>query len=457
MSEDTLGRELERFLQQFPDTRFMDVIAPDMNGIPRGKRIEADDFAKVFGHGTNFCAASTTMTVMGDACEDVTYGAHDGDPDVKSVAVAGSLAPVPWAAMPTAQCLAELCEFDGTPFFLDPRNVLRGVVDRLLEADLHPVMATELEFYLVEQDGSGFKPRMPRLPGMDIAQTGTQFASFDDLDDVEPFLTDLDAFCRVQNIPAGAALSEYSPGQYEVNLTHVDNPLLACDHAVLLKRAVKAAARKNGLMATFMAKPFKDYAGNGLHLHISMLDSQGANIFAGQSADGDFSDTLRHAVGGMAAAMPESMAVFAPNANSYRRYAPGFYVPASPNWGPNHRNLSMRIPVSGQKNRRVEHRVAGADANPYLVVAAVLAAMHHGITRQLEPEPMTPEKTEIEYTVTLPVRWPLALDAYQAGTILPDYLGQEYHRVYGVCRSEEATLFHAEVTDRDYAWYLRAV
>ncbi len=457
MNKDKLSQELEKFLEQYPETRFIDAIAPDMNGIPRGKRVEADEFAKLFGSGSNFCAASTTMTVMGDACDDVTYGAHDGDPDVKSVAVAGSLAPVPWAALPTAQCLIELCEFDGTPFFLDPRNVLRRVLARLHEQGLYPVMATELEFYLVEHDGKTFRPRLPRLPGMDVQQTGTQFASFDDLDDVEPFLTDLDAFCSAQNIPAGAALSEYSPGQYEVNLSHVDDPALACDHAILLKRAVKAAARKNGLMATFMAKPFQDYAGSGMHMHISMLDGDGKNVFAGKSEDGDFSDTLRHAIGGMAAAMPESMAVFAPNANSFRRYAPGFYVPASPNWGPNHRELSMRLPVATQKNRRVEHRVAGADANPFLVVAAVLAGMHHGIANQVDPGPMTPERSETEYQITLPVRWQKALDVYQAGEILPGYFGKEYHRVYGVCRREESNLFHAEVTDRDYAWYLRAV
>ncbi len=194
-----------------------------------------------------------------------------------------------------------------------------------------------------------------------------------------------------------------------------------------------------------------------MHMHISMLDGDGKNVFAGKSEDGDFSDTLRHAIGGMAAAMPESMAVFAPNANSFRRYAPGFYVPASPNWGPNHRELSMRLPVATQKNRRVEHRVAGADANPYLVVAAVLAGMHHGIANQVDPGPMTPERSETEYQITLPVRWQKALDVYQAGEILPGYFGKEYHRVYGVCRREESNLFHAEVTDRDYAWYLRAV
>jgi glutamine synthetase len=364
---------------------------------------------------------------------------------------------VPWASLPTAQCLLELTEFDGTPFLLDPRNVLKNALRPLQDIGLTPVMALELEFYLVEHDGDTWKPRMPVIPGSDLPQDGVQYASFEDLDDVEPFLVDLDKFCIAQDIPAGAALSEYSPGQFEVNLTHVADTLLACDHAILLKRAVKAAARKNGLAATFMAKPFAEHAGNGLHLHISLLDRKGKNVFAGESEDGDFSDTLRHAIGGLSETMPESMAVFAPNANSFRRYAPNCYVPATPNWGPNHRDLALRIPISSQKNSRVEHRVAGADANPYLVAAAVMAGIHHGIKHRCDPGPMTPEKTDVEYETTLPVSWHTALTVFEKGRILPDYFGKEYHRVFGICRREESDLFYSEVSNKDYEWYLRAV
>jgi glutamine synthetase len=444
MSNDVLKQELESFLEAYPDTRYMDVFSPDINGILRGKRLPRDEFGKIFGNGANFCAATPLMNCKGQSSDKVKYGARDGDPDAKGVAIAGSLAPVPWATLPTAQCLLEPQEFDGTPLFLDPRNVLKEALKPLQNMGLKPVMATELEFYLIRHDGTRFVPRLPTIPGSELLQDGVQFACFEDLDDVEPFLVDLDSYCQQQNIPAGAALSEYSPGQFEVNLNHVDDPLLACDHAILLKRAVKAAARKNGLAATFMAKPFAQHAGNGLHMHVSLLDADGNNVFSGQSKDGDFSDTLRHAIGGLAASMSESMAVFAPNANSYRRYAPNFFVPATPNWGPNHRDLAMRIPISSQKNRRVEHRVAGADGNPYLVVAAVMAGIHHGIKNQLDPGPMVPEKQEIEYKITLPIRWPYALDVFDAG-------------VFGVCRREEADMFHSEVTDKDYEWYLRAV
>ena len=262
------------------------------------------------------------------------------------------------------------------------------------------------------------------MPGSDVPIAGPQYAVTDDLYDVEGFLDDVDRFCQAQNVPAGAALSEYSAGQFEINLHHVDDPVTACDHAVLLKRIIKAAARKNGMAATFMAKPFPDIAGSGLHIHVSVLDEDGNNVFAGESADGPFSDTLRHAIGGLAAAMPESMAIFAPNANSYRRYAPYSYVPCTPNWGPNHRSLALRIPLSRPDNTRVEHRVAGADANPYLVVAAVLAGIHHGISNQVEPGPMVHTGAEIEHVETLPNRWPLALQAFDQGKLLPRLPGR---------------------------------
>ena len=206
-----------------------------------------------------------------------------------------------------------------------------------------------------------------------------------------------------------------------------------------------------------MAKPFADLSGCGMHVHISLLDEDGNNVFAGTSADGDFSDTLRYAIGGMAAAMNESMAVFAPNANSYRRYSRNSYVPSTPNWGPNNRDLALRIPLSSASNTRVEHRVAGADSNPYLVLAAMLAGMHHGIANKVDPGVMIKTGEKFESETTLPVRWEPALDAYDAGKILPQYFGQEFHRVFGSCRREESDRYHSEVSDRDYEWYLRAV
>jgi len=457
MAPDALQEELDQFLEAHPETRYLETLVTDMNGILRGKRAERKDFKKLFEGGMNLCAATAILDSRGHTFESVPYGVNDGDPDVRGIAVPGSLAAVPWVNLPTAQVLIEMRNFDGTPYPRDPRNVLRAALQPLTDMGLRPVMATELEFYLVEHDGERFLPKMPRIPGSRQPQPGLQYAMMEDLYEVDDFLADLDAICMAQKIPAGAALSEFSPGQFEVNLHHVDDPVLACDHAVLLKRAIKAAAAKHGFGATFMAKPFAETAGSGLHLHVSMLDSDGYNVFAGASRDGQFSDQLRYAIGGLGESMAESMAIFAPNGNSYRRHAPGNYVPASPTWGLNHRGVAMRIPLSGSANTRFEHRVAGADANPYLAVAAVLAGIHHGISNRCEPMPMTAEGAEIEYQVTVPVRWPQALDAFDAARVLPKYLGREYCTLFSQCRREEEANYNAEIPSKDFEWYLRAV
>ena len=457
MASEKLKQELDTYLEAHPETRYLETLVTDINGILRGKRAEREDFSKPFSKGMNLCAATAILDSRGHTFETVPYGVRDGDPDVRGMAIAGTLAPVPWVSLPTAQVLIEMHNFDGSLYPRDPRNVLRNALQPLSEMGLRPAMATELEFYLVEHDGERFQPKMPRIPGSEQPQPGLQYAMMEDLYEVDDFLADLDAICIAQNIPAGAALSEFSPGQFEVNLHHVDDPLLACDHAVLLKRAVKAAASKNGLGATFMAKPFADTAGSGLHLHMSLLDADGNNVFAGESRDGAFSEQLRHAVGGLGALMAESMAIFAPNGNSYRRHAPGNYVPASPSWGVNHRGVAMRIPLSGPANTRFEHRVAGADANPYLVVAAVLAGVHHGLAARCEPPPITPQGAEIDYKVTVPIRWPQALDAFDAAKVLPDYLGAEYCELFSLCRREEEGNYNAEIPTKDFEWYLRAV
>ncbi len=447
--------ELESYLEQHPDTRYLEVLAPDISGVLRGKRVEREDFGKLFGNGINHCGGATLLNIRGEVPEYVSYGSDDGDPDVRGHAVPGSLASVPWARRPTAQCMMSLANFDGSLYPLDPRNVLQRALQPLRDLGLNPVMATELEFYLYEHDGEQFVPHMPRIPGSGLPQEGTQFATFDDLEEVDDFLLDVERFCEAQGLPAGAALSEYAPGQFEINLHHVDDALLACDHAALLKRVIRAAARVNGFAATFMAKPFQEFAGSGLHLHISLLDNDGNNVFSGESRDGAFSDTLRHAVGGLAAIMNESMAVMAPNANSYRRYAPGFYVPGTPNWGPNHRGVAIRMPVASQENMRLEYRVAGADANPWLAAAAVLAGIHHGISNKLEPPAMVQERASIDYETTIPLRWSLALNTWQEGTILPEYFGREYHRVFERVRREECDRFNAQVSSKDFEWYAR--
>ncbi len=241
---------------------------------------------------------------------------------------------------------------------------------------------------------------------------------------------------------------------------HVDDPVLACDHAVLLKRAIKAAARRHGLVACFMAKPFAEDAGNGLHIHMSLVDRQGRNYFSRDRenlAVPPFSARLRHAVGGLLRTMADGTAIFAPNANSYRRLLPETFAPVDPNWGYNHRDVAIRIPCADASNLRLEHRVAGADANPYLVTAAVAAGVHYGLKNRCDPGRMIEQGEHLSLKTRIPDRWEAALDKFRRSKVLSEYLGADYCRYYALNRRQESRQFHNQISPLDFDWYLRSV
>ncbi|MEM9057391.1 MAG: glutamine synthetase family protein [Pseudomonadota bacterium] len=451
-----LPAEVQRLLDATPAPEWFELMVPDVNGAPRGKRVGRREFDTVFAGGLNLPVSTALLNARGENPETIRFGAHDGDPDVVCRYVPGSAAPVPWSDVPMAQALMTMTDSDGAPHWADPRSVLRRVLARFAADGLTPVIALELEFSLLDADSATPAPRLARVPGTTLSADGAHCYNLDELRDYEPFLAAVEAGCRQQGLPVGTAVSEYGPGQFEVNLHHVADAELGCDHALLLKRAVKNIALNHGFVASFMAKPFEAYAGCGTHLHVSVLDDAGRNVFAADDA-APYADTLRHAVGGLAATMAAGMAIFAPNANSYRRFRPGFFAPVNPSWGHNHRSVSLRVPIGARAATRVEHRVAGADCNPYLLTAAVLAGIHHGLEARLEPEPPVAEGADAPEDVTLPLRLGEAVDALERDAVLPAYLGRRYCEVFGATRREENDRFHAQVSNRDYEWYLRTV
>ena len=455
-----LDAELRKFLKKHPKTDVMELLIADLPGVLRCKRIRTTEFAKVFKDG--FCLPGGTVLIdtIGDVISGIPWSSGDGDPDVNAYVVAGSLAPVPWAQRPSAQALFQFQTRDGKPFFADPRHVLERAAEPVYKMGLKIVMATELEFYLLQEKADQPTQRASKVPGVGRPQPGPQVYSPDDLWDIEGFLNDLNDVCEAQNIPSGTTTSEFAPGQFEINLQHVDDPVLACDHGVLLKRAIKAVARQHGFVACFMAKPFEEDSGSGLHVHMSLVDKNGQNYFSQgkeKMASPPFSARLRHAVGGLAKTMAESTAIFAPNANSYRRLRPEMFAPVEPNWGANHRNVSLRIPVSDGNNLRFEHRTSGADANPYLVTSAILAGVHYGLKNKCDPGRMVEEGEVITLKRKIPNRWDTAIDLFSRSKILPKYLGEEYCRIYAAHRRDESRRFHNIVSNADFDWYMRAV
>lgn len=458
MTSQKLPPEVHEFFNQHPDTDSFDILLSDMHGIQRGKQVNRSGFEKLYKGGMNFPLGFYFLDVRSEVVEeDGMPGVGDGDPDALVVAVEDTLAPVPWSPIPRGQVLATMIERDGTPFFGEPRNVLKHALQPLTDMGLTPVAAIELEFYLLKPGTQAPVPADP--PNGMPAHSGAQVYNLDLVEDFGDFFREVDAACQLHNIPAATAITEYGAGQFEINLYHTDDLVRACDQAFLLKRIIRSIAQSHGMVASFMAKPFADTAGSGLHVHMSLLDKDGHNIFMEDGpTDGlsNFNDTLIHAIGGLSETMAEGMAIFSPNANSYRRYQPGLFVPVEPNWGPNHRDLSLRIPLSDAKNRRIEHRVAGADANPYLVAAAIVAGIHYGITHKCDPGPMRAERERFDLKPKLPLRWEAALDLFDTAQVLPKYLGEKYAALFARARRNESERFHAEVSDRDYAWYLRS-
>lgn len=461
MTERLTEDEVESFLAQQPDAAGIDMLVPDMCGILRGKRIGTEAAAKLYRDGVQLPGSTYLLDATGRNCETLSYGTNDGDPDYPCFGVAGTLSAVPWARQSTGQVLASMRHRDGGPYFADPRHRLAEVAATLADIGLTAVTAIELEFYLLDQErGADGLPQAAASPSTGARQTMTQVYGMQELYDFEEFLVDVEAACQAQDIPADTATSEYGPGQYEINLHHVADPVKACDHAALLKRLIKGVARRHGMIACFMAKPFADLAGCGLHIHASLVDGNGRNVFAGPMDEAlqlPVGPKIRHAIGGLRETMAEGMAIFAPNANSYRRFQSGSYAPINRAWGVDNRTVSLRLPDANETSVRIEHRAAGADANPYLVMAAVLSGIHHGLTNEIDPGP--PEKGDASARPQrgLPFHWWQALEKFDRAKILPRYLSKDYCKAYAAARRFESDAFDSHISELDYEWYMRTV
>lgn len=450
----TLPGELATYLERHPETRFVDAVLYDLCGTAIGKRVPVRDAAKLWSGGVAFCAGITTLDALG-TCWDVNgIGFSDGDPDATNYPLPGTLVPVPWAESATAQVqIAPAPPVDTPHWWFDPRAILASVVTRFEELGLKPVVANELEFYFVDprrDEKVRISPALPSRKGR--APEAPRVLAFDKLDEWATLLAQIDAACEAQGVSAGAATAEYGGAQFEVNLGHLDDPVLACDHAMMLRRIVKGVAARHGLEATFMSKPFADQSGSGLHVHASLVDDQGQNVFDETTPDGD--RLLGHAIAGLQATTYDAMAFFAPNINAFRRFAANQFVPVNTSWGINNRSVSFRVPMGGARARRIEHRIAGADANPYLVMAAMLAGFHHGLANKLTPtQPSTGNAGE-EADPDMPLRLWSALDRLEGSSLMATYFGPRYLSAYAAIKRSEFEAFMAEVLPREYDWYL---
>ncbi|MGR3444575.1 glutamine synthetase [Thalassococcus profundi] len=424
---------MKNYLRKHPEVRTIRVAAADLNGQMRGKRVPSRFADKVVEDGTRFPLSVLNLDIWGEDIDDSPLVFESGDADGVLKPTERGFMPMPWLEAPTALLPIWMFREDGRPYDGDPRHALRAVVDRYRKQGLTPVVAVELEFFLI--DDSGRNLQVPLSPRSGKRRKAAETMSVRALDQFDQFFTDLYDACEAMDIPADTAISEAGLGQFEINLMHGDDALRAADDAWLFKMLVKGLARRHGFAASFMAKPYEDYAGSGLHTHFSVLDSNGTNIFDDGGPRG--TEAMLHAVAGCLEAMHDSTLIFAPHLNSYDRMVPGAHAPTGLCWAYENRTAAIRIPSGNPAARRIEHRLAGGDVNPYLMLAAILGAALNGIEdKRLPPDPITGNAYALDLA-HVPNTWGDAIDAFEQSKVIPRIFAPEMIRNLLLTKKQE--------------------
>lgn len=452
--------EAVSFLEAHPAIEAFDIVLVDANGIGRGKIIRRHELKGLYEHGRHLPISILGLDITGEDVHETGLIWDSGDGDLRAWPIPGTLAPLHGTAPQRGQVLMSMYGLDGSPMASDPRHALKRQVERLAAKGLFPAGAFELEFFLLanERDADGrVQPARAVLDGRVSGKT--EVYSVDHLHGMEPLFSDIYAAARAQGIPAETVISEYAPGQYELTLHYREDVMRAADDLVMLKRLVRAQARRHGVTACFMAKPIEKYAGSGMHFHVSLRDATGRNVFSERDGE-SWSLPLLRALGGLVATMGESMLVFAPHANSWRRFVSQSYAPVAPTWGVNNRSVALRVPAGDARNRRIEHRPSGVDANPYLVAATVLAGIAKGLDEGIDPGPETTGngyEAPVPAGMAMPSDWKTAIEAAKASGFLKEALGEELHRTFTAIKQSEYLRVARTVSELDYHLYLHEV
>ncbi|MBX8462737.1 glutamine synthetase family protein [Enterobacter sp. RIT637] len=419
----SLSVNVADYLERYPQTKHIDVYLNDINGIMRGKRLSVDSMQSL-EKGCYFPLSVYSMDQKGKVA-----ASHDDEPDRLCMPVAGSLRPSSHDPLHTAQILLTMKDSDGQPCPLEPRVILQNVLARFHQHGLYPVMAPEIEFYLT---GPGTQD-LQNQGCFHMDTSSAHAALFDELEQL----------AHQQQIPLTGIVAEAESGQFELNLKHSHRIVEVCDNILALRRLTRFAAEKHGLQANFMAKPFSRLSGSGLHFHFSLNDIHGDNAFA--SPADELNSMMRLCIAGQLALMPASVAILAPGVNAFRRLRKNLREPLFHSWGYNTRTAALRIPCSDENNRRIEYRLAGADANPYLVAATILTGMLYGLENFDEGDLPEPQRDEPE----LPLFQQQAIEAFSRCQYLTDSLGEAFSEQWVACKLSELDWFESIVTGQE--------
>lgn len=442
---DVVG--VDAFLEENPELQYVDCVFADLCGVVRGKRIARGALAEVFETGLAIPHTIYFLDARGEMVE--RGGPNPLNIDGEGIAwpVAGTLTRVNWSQRPHGQVLMTLCDAKGHPYFGEPRNVLERVVGRFDSLELLPSVGCAFEFYLFDRERS--KNGIPQPPDAAAGQSAAVY-SINEIDRFDGVLTGIAEAADIQGLPPLTTASEPGLGRFKITIAPAD-AVRAGDHAVFLRQIVRAVARKRGLDATFMAKPYLALPGSALEIAVALEHSSGRDVFF-DAASGP-SEALRAAVAGVQALTSDAIALFAPNANAYRRFAAGG-VARNKRWGINNKTAAIAAGGATVEMRRIEHRLAGADANPYLALAAVLAGIHHGMSEGLDPGAPFDGNAATFVDQTMPFAIDPALVALENGSILREYLGPAYVDLYCATKRAELARFRNHIPAHEYDWYL---
>ena len=424
--------------QYFKDFNIQEVeaIVPDMAGIARGKLMPAEKFQG--DRGMRLPESIFLQTVTGDYPEDTAQAMSPAEIDIILKPDPRTVRRVPWAAEPTAQVIHDCFYADGRRVKMAPREVLKHVLDLYAQRGWEPVVAPELEFYLVEPNVDADYPLKPPMGRSGRSEPGRQSYSIAAVNEFDPLFDDLYQFCEAQDIAIDTLIHEDGPAQMEINLLH-GNALDLADQAFMFKRTAREAVLRHKMYATFMAKPHAKEPGSAMHLHQSVVDKKtGKNVFSAE--DGTPTPLFFAHLAGLQRYLPAAMALFAPNVNSYRRITRFQVAPINVQWGYDNRTAGLRVPMSEPQSRRVENRISGADANPYLATAASLACGYLGMVQGLSPtDPISGSAHDLPFS--LPRNLDEAIRLLRECDPLIEILGDSFVSAFALVKEAEYEVF----------------
>jgi glutamine synthetase len=414
----------------------VEAIIPDMAGIARGKIMPAEKFTAE--EGMKLPESIFLQTVTGDYPHETGDTVSPAEIDIVLKPDTKTVREVPWTAEPTAQVIHDCFYADGRRVTMAPRHVLRHVLELYAQHGWEPVVAPELEFYLIEPNIDADYPLKPPVGRSGRAEAGRQSYSIAAVNEFDPLFDDMYAFCERQNIEIDTLIHEDGPAQMEINLLHGD-PLDLADQAFLFKRTAREAALRHKMYTTFMAKPHAAEPGSAMHIHQSVVDKKTRqNVFSNK--DGTPSQLFFAHIGGLQKYLPAAMALFAPNVNSYRRINRSQVAPINVHWGYDNRTAGLRVPVSGPESRRIENRIGGADANPFLAIAASLACGYLGMIENMQPtEPVTGSAHDLPFG--LPRSLDIAVRRLRESKVLTQVLSEPFVQAYTLVKEAEHEVF----------------